>query len=126
MQDFNKLISLFIGLFVVIFVIAFAFGRIKIGSKKATPKIGGSLGTIFNIPQPKATPTPTVKPQKITIKTVVEAPKTTSTTQTTMARTTLYANANQPVSTIPKTGPEFLLPSIGMLFAAGMYLRKKS
>ncbi len=112
MNDFNKIISLFIGLFVVIFVIAFVLGRIKLGSKTtATPKFGGAIGSIFN----KVTTTPSPRPttvatnittKPITIKRTVESQPV---TRMGTNQVTVY-NTNGTVKTIPKTGPEWLLP----------------
>lgn len=132
MQDFNKVISLFVGLFVVIFVIAFLLGRFKIGGKTTTPKLGGALGRVFNIPQPSDTPIPT--PKVVTIKKTADsgsvAGSTTSTQPsaktTTVERTTSTYNSQTPLRSIPQTGPELFVPLVGSMIAAGMYLRKRS
>lgn len=108
MNDFNKIISLFIGLFVVIFVIAFVLGRIKLGNKTAAaPTFGGAIGSIFNktTPTPKPRPT-TIATKPITIKRTVESQPA---TRIQTNQVTVY-NTNGTVKTIPKTGPELLLP----------------
>lgn len=126
MSDFNKIISLFIGLFVVIFVIALVLGRVKLGNKTASsPQLSGVLGSIFN----RSTPTPTLQPtsaaKPITIKKTVESSGSTM-SMTSDGKTVVY-NANGTVTTIPKTGPEFILPlSFAALFAGAALKRRSS
>lgn len=126
MGDFNKIISLFIGLFVVIFIIAFVLGRVKVGNR-STPVLGGALGGIFNKTAPTPTRTPTPLAQKtVTIKRTVESNPQARTGQTQTGTTTFYTTSGEPVTSIPKTGPEFLFPLIGTSLLAGVYLKRKS
>lgn len=129
MGDFNKIISLFIGLFVVIFIIAFVLGRVKVGNR-STPAFGGALGGIFNKTTPTPTRTPTPLAQKtVTIKRTVESNPQAQTGQTQTNTSYSYStvgNENEPVNTIPKTGPELLFPLVGASLLAGVYLKRKS
>jgi len=116
MEQFNKVISFVLGLVVVVIFLAVASGRINL---KGTP-FSFSKGTT----SVKVTPTPTPKSKSLTLNQV----SSTSQGSVPASSTTnpqYHSYNGSAVSTIPNTGPEFLLPLVASSFLGGLFLKGK-
>lgn len=124
MDQFNKAISFFLGLVVVVVFLAIATGKINLKGK-TLPFLKGSTVAI--------TPTPTLKTKSIfslnqTSSSQNKPTPTTSATYTTKQNSQYhkYEGTINTVTTIPSTGPEFLLPLAIFSFFGGSFLRSRS
>lgn len=117
MEQFNKVISFILGLVVVVIFLAIATGRINL---KGTP-FSFSKGSSST----KITPTPTPK-SKSTSFTLNQTSIPQDNTPSSSSYNPQYHSYNGgAVSTIPNTGPEFLLPLIASSFLGGLFLKGK-
>ena len=119
MDSTNRGLALFVGLFIVILIVGVGLSRLAKNKKPLT----GSLGKIFT--SLKTTPTPTRKPDRITIITSPtgtvsydKRPKEDASGNET------YSTTSTP-SSIPDTGAE-TLPLISFVLGTGIYLIKRS
>jgi hypothetical protein len=109
MDQFNKVISFFLGLIVVVVFLAVATGKINLKGKKAstTPT-----------PTPAATSTVTYKE--------ISAPDTPAPATRQDSQYRRYDGIVTTGGAIPNTGPEFLLSLIISSYLGGSFLKKMS
>ena len=113
MEQFNKVISFVLGLVVVVIFLAVATGKINL---KGTPFLSKGATNI------KITPSPTPKQNKF----VLNQTPTTKNVSSIKANNPDYHTYNgAPVSSIPSTGPELLLPLAASSLIGGLFLKGK-
>lgn len=123
MENFNKIISFVLGLVVVVVLLIILTGRFNL-RERFLPLRDANRTTVTPTPQPVAkkngaTPTPAKAA------TSTQPGHTGTYNYHSYKGGTIQSNRTGAVTTIPKTGPDLLLPLVFSALAGGIYLRRK-